>query len=125
MSRIIKEIEIEGQRAVTLFDTGATYSYVRRELVAGVTTKPVAFPAHVLLGGRDVEIRALCIVDGKIDGLGFFTDMVPVDVIGQADGQELDAIIGATTMEHWEIRLDPKTGELDLEGLRRREFTEF
>jgi hypothetical protein len=28
-------------------------------------------------------------------------------------------------MERWEIRLDPKTGALDLEGLRRREFTEY
>jgi len=28
-------------------------------------------------------------------------------------------------MEQWEIRLDPRTGTLDLEGLRRREFTEF
>jgi hypothetical protein len=28
-------------------------------------------------------------------------------------------------MEKWEIRLDPKKQELDLEGLRRREFTEF
>lgn len=125
MSRIIKEIEIEGRRAVALFDTGATYSYVRRELVESVATKPVAFPAHVVLGGRDIEIRALCILDGKIEGLGFFTDAVPVDELGRADGHELDAIIGATTMEHWEIRLDPKSGALDLEGLRRREFTEF
>jgi len=37
----------------------------------------------------------------------------------------LDVIIGALTMERWEIRLDPQTGTLDLEGLRRREFTEF
>jgi len=42
-----------------------------------------------------------------------------------ADGQELDVIIGARTMEQWEIRIDPKTGSLDLEGLGRREFTEF
>ena len=125
MGRIIKEIEIEGQQAVTLFDTGATYSYVRRALVEKVTTKPVAFPAHALLGDRDIEIRALCIVDGKIEGLGFFTDMVPADELGHAAGRELDAIIGATTMEHWEIRVDPKSGALDLEGLRRREFTEF
>ncbi|MFQ6093499.1 MAG: hypothetical protein ACE5OR_12655 [bacterium] len=27
-------------------------------------------------------------------------------------------------MEGWEIKLDPKTGELDLTGLRRREFIE-
>ena len=38
---------------------------------------------------------------------------------------ELDAIIGALTMERWEIKLDPRSGSLDLEGLRRREFTEF
>jgi hypothetical protein len=28
-------------------------------------------------------------------------------------------------LERWEIKLDPKTGTLDLEGLKRREFTEF
>ena len=28
-------------------------------------------------------------------------------------------------MEQWEIRLDPKTGTLDVEGLKRREITEF
>ena len=42
-----------------------------------------------------------------------------------ADGYELDVIIGSLTMERWEIKLDPKTGMLDLEGLRRRELTEF
>jgi len=30
-----------------------------------------------------------------------------------------------STKEQWEIRLDPRTGTLDLEGLRRRKFTEF
>jgi len=52
-------------------------------------------------------------------------DAVPVDEIGAADGRKLDALIGARRMEQWEIRLDPKAGALDLEGLRRREFTEF
>jgi hypothetical protein len=33
--------------------------------------------------------------------------------------------IGARTMEQWEIRPDPKSGILDLEGLKRREFTEY
>ena len=45
--------------------------------------------------------------------------------LGEVDGQRLDAIIGNRTMEQWEIRLDPSTGELDLEGLRRREFKEW
>ena len=57
--------------------------------------------------------------------MDFFTDAVPIDKLGQADGHQLDALIGALTMERWEIKFDPKAGVLDLEGLRRREFTEF
>ena len=57
--------------------------------------------------------------------MDFFTDAVPIDKLGRAVGHQLDVLVGALTMERWEIKLDPKTGELDLEGLRRREFTEF
>jgi hypothetical protein len=65
------------------------------------------------------------LIQGKIEGLDFLADAVPVAELGKADGYELDAIIGALTMERWEIKLDPRSGSLDLEGLRRREFTEF
>ncbi len=57
--------------------------------------------------------------------MDFFTDAVPIDKLGRAHGHQLDALIGSLTMERWEIKLDPKAGVLDLEGLRRREFTEF
>ena len=57
--------------------------------------------------------------------MDFFTDAVPIDKLGRAAGHQPDALIGALTMERWEIKLDPKAGVLDLEGLRRREFTEF
>jgi len=50
---------------------------------------------------------------------------VPVDSLGKANGRDLDAIIGAITMEAWEITVHPKDGSLGLEGLRRREFTEY
>jgi predicted aspartyl protease len=125
MARIIKTIEIEGQPAVALFDTGATYSYVRSSLVGSAPRRAMTAPARVGLGGRDIEILELCLIQGKIEGLGFDTDAVPMAEIGAADGGELDVLIGARTMEQWEIRLDPKSGTLDLEGLRRREFTEF
>ena len=82
-------------------------------------------PVLIALGGRDIEIRELCFVQGKIEGLDFISEAVPIDEIGHADGHELDVLIGARTMEQWEIRLDPRAGTLDLEGLRRREFTEF
>lgn len=125
MARIIKTIEVEGQPAVALFDTGAMYSYVRSSLVREVPRKVVTRSVRVLLGGKEIDIRELCFVEGKIEGLDFFSEAVPLEEIGHADGYELDILIGARTMEQWEIRLDPRTGTLDLEGLRRREFTEF
>jgi len=125
MARIIKTIEIESQPAVALFDTGALYTYVRSSLVQKVPRRAMIPPVRVALGGTDIEIRELCFVEGKIEGLSFISDAVPLDEIGHADGHELDVLIGARTMEQWEIRLDPRTGELDLEGLRRRELTEF
>jgi len=125
MARIIKTIEIGGQPAVVLFDTGAMYSYVRSSLVGEVPRRAMIASARVRLGGRDIEIRELCFIQGKIEGLAFLADAVPVEEIGHADGRELDVLIGALTMERWELRLDPKSGTLDLEGLKRREFTEF
>ena len=125
MARIIKTIEIEGQPAVALFDTGATLTYVRERLLTSAPRKSAVEPFRVALGGRNIEVRELCLIGGRIESLAFDTDAVPVQELGRADGHELDVIIGALTMERWEIRLDPKTGTLDLEGLRRREFTEF
>ncbi len=125
MCRIMKEIEIEGKPAIALFDTGAYNSYVRRDLLADVPIRPVRKPFRVGLGGRDIEVTESCVANGSIEGLDFSGEFVPVDDLGRADGHELDVIIGALVMEKWEIKLDPKSGTLDLEGLRRREFTEF
>jgi hypothetical protein len=51
------------------------------------------------LRGREIEIRELCFVQGKIEDLDFLADAVPVAELGAADGHELDAVIGARTME--------------------------
>ena len=125
MARIIKTIEIEGQPAVALFDTGAVFTYVRSSCIARAPRQTVARPVRVALGGQNIEITEQCLLNGKIEGLDFFTDGVPVADLGNADGHRLDAIIGATTMEKWVIRLDPSTGALDLDGLRRRELIEY
>jgi hypothetical protein len=125
MSRIIKEIEIEGQTGFALFDTGAIHTYIRSKFLAAVPKRIVLNPYKVALGGREIEVRELCVALGKIEGLEFDAEAVPVDQIGRADGHEFDAIIGALTMEKWEMKIDPKTQVVDLEGLRRREFTEF
>jgi len=125
MGKITKEIEIEGKRAMALFDTGVVHTYIRSPFLADVPKRIVARPYRVALGGKEIQVKELCVALGKIEGLEFDAEAVPLDEIGRADGRELDAIIGALTMEKWEIRLDPKNQKLDLEGLRRREFTEF
>lgn len=125
MGRIIKDIEIEGKPAVALFDTGALHTYVRPSYLESVPRRAISHPLRVALGGRGIDIREHCLTDGKIEGLDFSTDAVPLEDIGRVEGRDLDALIGAMTMERYEIKLDPRAGTLDLEGLRRREFTEF
>jgi len=127
MSRIVKQIEIEGKPARALFDTGAYHTYLRKEYLADIPNRivPLLESYKVALGGRTIEVKEVCIAFGKIEGLNFDSEVVPVEELGKVDGYELDAIIGALTMEKWEIKLDPKTGALGLDGLRHREFTEF
>jgi hypothetical protein len=125
MSRVIKTIEIEGQPAKALFDTGAFHSYVLRRYVESSPTQVVAKPYEVALGGETFEVREHALVNGKIEGLDFNTMVVPIERLGKANGHNLDAIIGAITMEAWEITVNPRDGSLGLEGLKRREFTEY
>jgi hypothetical protein len=125
MSRVIKTIEIEDQPVKALFDTGAFHSYLLRRYLGNVPTRPVTKPYEVALGGETIHITERALVNGKIEGLDFDTVVVPVDSLGKANGHDLDAIIGAITIEAWEITVNPKDGTLGLEALKRREFTEY
>jgi len=69
-----------------------------------------------------IQVRSIW---GRIEGYGFDTYVIPIDDLGSIDGKVIDAIIGAETMEGWEIISNPKDGTLDLSGLKRREFTEY
>ncbi|MEW6609958.1 MAG: aspartyl protease family protein [bacterium] len=123
--RIVKEIEIEGRKVNALFDTGSVHTYIIRDLLEGVPIRLLSEPYKVALGGRVIEVKEYCAVEGKMEGYAFDTKVVPIDKLGRVDGKEIDALIGALTMEEWEISVSPKDGTLDLSGLKRREFTEF
>jgi hypothetical protein len=123
--RIVKEIEIQGQTATALFDTGSLHTYVATQLLGDAPSGPLRHPYKVALGGRTFEVKIHCSIRGGIEGLEFHTEAVPIDEIGNVDGKKIDVIIGALTMAEWEIIPNPKEGTLDLSGLRRREFTEF
>ncbi|MEW6685422.1 MAG: hypothetical protein AB1393_04365 [Candidatus Edwardsbacteria bacterium] len=123
--RIVKETEIEGKKATALFDTDSMHTYVSSRLLEGVPIRFLSRPYKVALGGRVIEVKEHCSIQGKIEGLDFHTEVVPIDEVGRVDGKEVDIIIGALTMEEWEIIPNPKDATLDLSGLKRREFTEF
>ncbi|MEW6609631.1 MAG: hypothetical protein AB1414_19660 [bacterium] len=123
--RIVKEIEIEGKKALALFDTGSMHTYVVNHLLKGVAIRRLSEPYKVALGGRIVDVKEYCAIEGKIEGLVFHTEVIPIDEVGRVDGKKIDILIGALTMEEWEIIPNLKNATLDLSGLKRREFTEF
>jgi len=51
------------------------------------------------MGGKRRVIKEVCIVEGEIEGLGFYFGSCIIEDLGMVSGKELDIIIGATTME--------------------------
>ena len=124
MTRTFKEIEIEGKKAYSLFDTGSLRSYTWKEFASEVRRKTIPF--KVGFGGRLYEADEVCLQICAIDGLEFDIEAHPVEEIGSDErGRRIDAIIGAIGMEKWGLIPDPKTGSIDLTTLRKREFIEF
>ncbi len=118
-------MEVEGEKAKALFDTGSFHTYVTDSLLKDAPRLRARRPYKVALGGRIIEVREICLFNGKIEGLDFSTYGIPIDDLGTVDGKTIDLLIGASTMEQWEIIPNPREGTLDLSGLRRREFTEY
>ena len=123
MSRIVKEIGVEGRQLRALFDTGSLRSYVKAEFRPPATRR--VSPITVGLGGTVRQLDERCDFTARIDGLEFDITAYVVEELGETEHGPLDLLVGALTMEEWYIKLDPQQGELDLSGLRRREFTEY
>ncbi len=123
MSRIVKEIGVEGRQLRALFDTGSLRSYVKAEFRPAATRR--VSPITVGLGGTVRQLDERCDFTARIDGLEFDITAYVVEELGETEHGPLDLLVGALTMEEWYIKLDPQQGELDLSGLRRREFTEY
>ena len=123
MARIVKEIEVDGRTLKALFDTGSLRAYIKAEFRSPTARK--VKPIMVGLGGETRHLDERCDLTATIDGLEFDMTAYIVEELGETEYGPLDAIIGALTMEEWVIKLDPRTGELDLSGLRKREFTEY
>ncbi len=123
MSRIVQEVVIGGKRLRALFDTVSLRSYIRSDAKPPNIRR--ARPVTVGIGGKVRKLEERCDVPVGIDGLEFDMTAYLVDELGETEHGPVDIIVGALTMEEWYIKLDPRSGALDLSGLRKREFTEF
>jgi len=118
------EIEIEGKKAYASIDTGSMRSYIRKEFSSEVKRKITPF--NVGLGGRIYTIMEVCLIECAIEGLPFDIEAHPVEDLGfDEEKRRIDAIIGALAMEKWALIPNPKTGEIDLTALKKRELTEY
>lgn len=123
MSRIVREIEVGGKKLKALFDSGSLRSYIT------TVSRPPSYrkvtPISVGLGGKYRRLDERCDVTARINGLEFDMTAYIVEDLGETEHGHLDAIVGALTVEEWYIKIDPQKCELDLSGMRKREFTEY
>ncbi len=125
MGRVFGTIQVDGKRCRTLFDSGATNSYISAGAAKGLAKSQlhVSFPAGI--GGRSRRVTEYCVLDGKLEGRPINVKVYILDEIGRDQrGRRIDVLLGALAMQEWSIILVPKEERLDLSHYPK-EFIEF
>ncbi|MGQ9531909.1 MAG: retropepsin-like aspartic protease [Desulfotomaculales bacterium] len=107
MAIIEKEIELVGSRGRKkvkgLFDSGATYSCISRELATELeilTPLPESISFETAEKGKTLEAREAVRLDFHIDGYRFSDEFMVLPELSE------EVIIGASTMQKWRFKLD-------------------
>jgi len=107
MAIIEKEIELVGSRGRKkvkgLFDSGATYSCISRELAEALeilTPLPEPMSFETAERGRTLEAREHVSLIFYIDGYRFSDEFMVLPGLSE------EVIIGASTMQKWRFKLD-------------------
>lgn len=102
--KTIKLVGTKGSEEVeALFDTGATYSCIRRDLAERLETiLPLPEPIRLETAeqGRRVEVRERVILDFWFKGCRFSDEFLVVPSLSDS------VIVGAKTMQAWRMKLD-------------------
>ena len=116
MGVIMKQIKLVGSKGssevVATFDTGATYSFIRRDVAEQLETLlPLPQPMEFDMAGEGHKLLARQVVrlEFWIDDLRFSDEFMVVDELLHA------MVIGSKTMRKWRMRLDEERGELILD----------
>lgn len=113
MAVIEKMIKLVGSKEehelVGLFDSGATYSCIDRDLaekLEPLDRLPTPLALETAGAGRTVEVKERVTLDFHLDGYRFSDEfMVIPDFSSQL-------VIGAATMQKWRFKLDFETEEV-------------
>lgn len=107
MAILQKGLEVAGSkgrgRVEALFDSGASYSCISRELAARLeVVLPLAEPLEFELAekGRKLKVTEVVRLDFYLNGHRFSDEFMVIPDLSE------DLIIGATTMQKWRFKLD-------------------
>lgn len=125
MGRIRLNIEVNGKKCWTLFDSGSRNTYIISNRASGLSAKLMKQTRFVALGGKDHSIKKICILEAKIEDKTVDMDAYIIDTIGNDDdGNNIEILFGALAMQKWGIRLNLQEEKIDMSHYPK-EFVEF
>lgn len=125
MGRIYDTIHSNSKSLHALFDTGAVHNYVTKKAAKGLSINRLPKPFVVGIGGETRSIHEACFIYGELQNERLFCWALVVEELGLDDqSKEIDMLLGATEMQRWNIKIDPREERLDLSGFRE-EFIEY
>jgi len=125
MGRIYDTIHSNSKSLYALFDTGAVHNYVTKKAARELSINQLPEPFTVGIGGETRSIHEACFIYGELQNERLFCWALVVEELGlDEQNKEVDMLFGATEMQGWNIRINPREDRLDLSGFRK-EFIEY
>jgi hypothetical protein len=107
MAIIRKEIELVGSKSrrkeIALFDSGATYSCIRKEIAQELEIiLPLTRPIRLITAQEKnyIEVKERVVLDFYLSGYRFSDEFLIIENLSEK------VIIGAKTMQAWRLKLD-------------------
>jgi hypothetical protein len=107
MAIIRKEIELVGSKSrrkeIALFDSGATYSCIRKEIAQELEIiLPLTRPIRLITAQEKnyMEVKERVVLDFYLSGYRFSDEFLIIENLSEK------VIIGAKTMQAWRLKLD-------------------
>ncbi len=125
MGRVRRDIDIEGNKCWTLFDSGARNNYIIQDVATDLPGFDLKKPQQIGLGGEKHNISKYCRLECIINGCDIIAFARVLKEIGiDEKGKKIEILIGALTMQEWGIELNLKEEKLDMTHYSR-DFVEF